>query len=66
VDISGLSDNGMLALVQMLNARKAQEQAHISALKLANEQIERNGENAILLIQTAPYGSLGNTTDIWA
>ncbi len=46
MDISALSDRGLVALVLSLHASKLQEKVDTSVLKLANDQIKQDGENA--------------------
>lgn len=66
MDISALSDSGLVALAQSLHAAKLQDQVGTSVLKLANDQIKQDGENALRLIGSVPSGSLGNNVDVMA
>lgn len=41
MDISGLSDSGMIAMAQTLNASKVQEKVGAAVLKMANDQAKQ-------------------------
>ncbi len=66
MDISGLSDSGLIAFAQSLQSSKLQEQVGMSVLKMANDQIKQDGQNALSLIGSVPSGPLGNNLDVTA
>lgn len=67
MDISGLSDSGLMALAQAMNDSKLQEKIGASVMKMANDQAKREGQDALQLIASAmPSGSLGHNLDVWA
>ncbi len=67
MDISGLSDSGLLSLAQAMNADKLQEKISTSVMKMANDQAKQEGQNALELISSAePSGALGHNVNVWA
>lgn len=67
MDISGLSDHGMMGLAQTLNANKLQEKVGTAMLKMANDQTKQDGQDALKLIASStPTGPLGHNLDVTA
>lgn len=67
MDISGLSDAGLMALAQSMNADKLQEKVGTAVMKMANDQAKQEGQDALRLIASAaPAGSLGHNINVWA
>jgi hypothetical protein len=67
MDISGLSDSGLMALAQSMNANRLQEKISTSVMAMAQKQTEQDGQNALQLIASAsPTGSQGMHFDAWA
>lgn len=57
-------------LSQMLGAGQTSQAHEAAVLKLANDQIKQNGENALQLVQAVPKpgpnGNLGHHLDVMA
>jgi len=67
MNISGLSDSGMIAMAQTLNASKVQENVGAAVLKMANDQAKQEGQDALQLIASStPSGPLGHHLDVMA
>lgn len=66
MDISALSNSGLFALAQSLNAAQVQNQVQMEMVKLANDQIKQNGAAALQLIEATPAGSQGLHIDLMA
>ncbi len=67
MDISGLSDSGLMALAQSMTANKLQEQVSTSIMSMANKQAEQEGQNALELIASSdPSSSLGRNVNVMA
>ncbi|SMF93730.1 Putative motility protein [Methylomagnum ishizawai] len=67
MDISGLSDSGLMGLAQAMNDSKLQEKIGASVMKMAHDQAKQEGQDALQLIASAtPSGSLGHHLDVWA
>lgn len=65
-----ISGNSLSVLSQMVGAGQVQQQHQAAVLKLANDQVKQNGENAMQLLQSvpkpAPSGPLGQHLDVMA
>ena len=67
MDISGLSNSGLVSLAQSLSANKLQDNISIAMLDIANDQTKQDGENILQLINaTTPVGPLGHNIDVKA
>lgn len=67
MDISGLSDTGLIAYAQSLNASRLQDKVSVSVMAMANRQAEQQGQNALQLIASAdPSSPLGNNFNVMA
>lgn len=67
MDISGISDSGLVSLAQSLSTKKLQDNVGTAMLKLANDQSKQSGESMIQLVQSSgPVGPLGHNIDVKA
>lgn len=67
MDISGISDSGLVSLAQNMSAKRLHDNVGIAVQKMANDQLKIDGNNMIQLINgaaPAPVGPLGNNIDV--
>lgn len=64
MDVSSLSNAGLVNLAQAMTGARAQLQVQVAMVKLANDQIQQDGAAALQLIEATPLGSQGLHIDL--